>query len=201
MIDRSLPQKAPELPKLLEPLVRHGVDFVLIGGMAGIAQGSAYPSYDLDIVYARGRANVSRLVAALQEIGVRLRGAPPDLPFMLDERSIENGANFTFVTPYGDFDVLADAAGVRSYEDLVAAAREMEVHGVPVRVASLDDLIAMKRAANRTKDKLMVEEYIVLAEEQRKVAEEERARTARPRQLRPTPLRDLGPESGSRRAR
>ena len=77
MTDRSLPQQAPELPKLLEPLVRHGVDFVLIGGMAGIAQGSAYPSYDLDIVYARGRANVSRLVAALQEIGVPLaRGAP-----------------------------------------------------------------------------------------------------------------------------
>jgi hypothetical protein len=174
MTDRSLPQKAPELPKLLEPLVRHGVDFVLIGGMAGIAQGSSYPSYDLDIVYARGRANVSRLVAALEEIGVRLRGAPPDLPFMLDEQTIENGANFTFITPYGDFDVLADAAGARSYEKLAAAAQEMEVHGVPVRVASLDDLIAMKRAANRIKDKLMVEEYIVLADVQKEQAEEKK---------------------------
>jgi hypothetical protein len=171
--DRSLPQKAPELPKLLEPLVRHGVDFVLIGGMAGIAQGSNYPSFDLDIIYARGRANVSRLVAALQEIGVRLRGAPPDFPFMLDERAIENGADFTFITPYGDFDILADAAGARSFEKLAAAAQEMDVHGVPVRVASLDDLIAMKRVANRVKDQLMVEEYIVLADEQKKRAREE----------------------------
>ncbi len=177
MIDRSLPQKAPELPKLLEPLVRHGVDFVLIGGMAGIAQGSSYPSYDLDIVYARGRANVSRLVAALQEIGVRLRGAPPDLPFMLDEQTIENGANFTFITPYGDFDILADAAGARSYEKLAAAGQEMEVHGIPVRVASLDDLIAMKRAANRIKDQLMVEEYIVLADVQKKRDGEEKERS------------------------
>jgi hypothetical protein len=174
MTDRSLPQKAPELPRLLEPLIRHGVDFVLIGGMAGIAQGSSYPSYDLDIVYARGRANVSRLVAALQEIGVRLRGAPSDLPFMLDEQAIENGANFTFITPYGDFDILADAAGARSYEKLAAAAQKMEVHGVSVLVASLDDLIAMKRAANRIKDKLMLEEYIVLADVQKKQAEREK---------------------------
>lgn len=173
MTDRSLPQQAPELPRLLEPLVRHGVEFVLIGGMAGIARGSAYPSYDLDVVYSRNRANVSRLVAALQEIGVRLRGAPSDLTFLLDEQTIENGANFTFITPYGDLDVLADVAGLRSFEELADAAQEMEIHGVPVRVASLDHLIAMKRAANRTKDKLMVEEYIVLADVQREGAREE----------------------------
>ena len=173
MIDRSLPQHAPELPRLLEPLVRHGVEFVLIGGMAGIARGSTYPSYDLDVVYARGRVNVSRLVAALREVGVRLRGAPPELTFPLDERAIENGANFTFITPYGDLDVLADVAGIRSFDELVKAAEEMEVHGVSVRVASLDHLIAMKRAANRPKDKLMVEEYIVLADLQKKAEEKE----------------------------
>jgi len=176
MTDRSLPRRAPDLRQLLEPLVRHGVDFVLIGGMAGIARGSAYPSFDLDVVYARDRANVSRLVSALEEIGVRLRGGPSDLPFVLDSRTIENGANFTFITPYGDFDVLADVAGIRSFEDLEGGATEMEIHEVPVRVASLDHLIAMKRAANRTKDKLMVEEYIVIADEQKKLAEEERDR-------------------------
>ncbi len=154
--------------------MRHGVEFVLIGGMAGIARGSTYPSYDLDVVYARSRANVSRLVAALEEIGVRLRGAPPDLTFHLDEQTIENGANFTFITPYGDLDVLADVAGIRSFDELLSAAEEMEVHGVPVRVASLDHLIAMKRAANRPKDRLMVEEYIVIADVQRERARGER---------------------------
>lgn len=163
-----LPPRAPDLRSLLEPLVRHGVNFVLIGGMAGIARGSSYPSYDLDVAYGRDNANVKRLVSALEEIGVRLRGGPDDLPFQLDERTIENGANFTFVTPYGDFDVLADIGGVRSYEELAAASEEKEIFGLPIRVASLDHLIAMKRAANRPKDRNMLEEYIVLVDEQQR---------------------------------
>jgi len=168
MSNRELPPKAPDLQQLLGPLVRHGVDFVLIGGMAGISYGSNYPSFDLDVLYARGRENVSRLVAALEEIGVRLRGAPADLPFLLDAKTIENGANFTFITPHGDLDILADAAGMPSYEDLRSASVEREIAGYSIRVASLDHLIAMKRAANRPKDQLMVEEYIVLADEQQR---------------------------------
>jgi predicted nucleotidyltransferase len=170
----TLPPKAPDLRRLLGPLVNQGVNFVLIGGMAGIARGSSYPSYDLDIAYARDKTNVKRLVVALEEIGVRLRGAPADLPFQLDERTIENGANFTFVTPFGDLDVLADVDGIRRFEELHAGSEEKEVFGLSVRVASLDHLIAMKRAANRPKDRNMVEEYIVLADEiRRREAEEE----------------------------
>lgn len=168
MSDRALPPKAPVLRELLEPLARNGVDFVLIGGMAGIAHGSSYPSYDLDVAYARDRANIERLVAALGEIGVRLRGAPADLPFILDAQTIGNGANFTFETPFGDFDVLGDVPGIKSYEELKQSAEKKELWGVQVRVASIDHLIAMKRAANRTKDKLMLEEYIVIADEQRR---------------------------------
>ena len=168
----SLPPKAPDIRRLLEPLVRHGVDFVLIGGMAGIARGSNYPSFDLDVAYSRDRANVGRLVAALKEIGVRLRGAPADLPFELDERVIENGANFTFVTPFGDFDVLADVAGIRAFDELRAKSDEREFFGLTVRVASLNHLISMKRAANRPKDRNMLEEYLVLAEKNQESEEE-----------------------------
>lgn len=164
--DPSLPPKAPNLHELLGPLVRHGVDFVLIGGIAGISHGSNYPSYDLDVLYLRDWPNIVRLVAALEEIGVRLRGAPEDLPFLLDTKTIENGANFTFVTPHGDLDVLADAAGMPTYEDLRSASLEREIAGCSVKVAAIDHLIAMKRAANRPKDKLMIEEYIVLADKQ-----------------------------------
>lgn len=167
MTDRPMPERAAVGAALLGPLVRHGVDFVVVGGVAGFAHGSNYPTYDLDVAYARGPANAERLVAALTELGVKLRGAPEDVPFQLDSRTIENGANFTFVTDYGDFDVLADVGGIRSYEELKAEAVPRRLFGLDILVASIDHLIAMKRAANRTKDKLMLEEYIVIADEQR----------------------------------
>ena len=144
----------------------HGVDFVLIGGLAGIAQGSSYPTFEVDLAYARDKANMTRLVGALTDIGVSLRNAPPDLPFQLDVRTFENGANFTFNTRFGDLDVLGDVKGINSYAELREASELKVVAGVEVRVASIDHLIAMKRAANRTKDKLMVEEYLVIADEQ-----------------------------------
>jgi len=175
MVGEPLPPRPPDLNRLLEPLVRHGVDFVLIGGMAGLAQGSNYPSFDLDIVYSRGRDNIARMVGALKELDVRLRGAPLELEFILDERTIENGANFTFVTPFGDLDVLGDVAGLKGFDELVRGAEEKEIAGFPILVASIDHLIAMKRAANRPKDRNMLEEYLVIADRQRQKAAGDKA--------------------------
>lgn len=165
MAGEPLPPQAPDIRGLLEPLVRHGVDFVLIGGTAGTVLGSSYPSFDVDVAYSRDRANVARLVSALRELDVRLRGAPADVPFLLDERTIENGSNFTFITPHGDFDVLGEVSGVKSFAALDAGAVVREIVGLEIRVASIDQLIAMKRAANRPKDRAMLEEYLVLADE------------------------------------
>jgi hypothetical protein len=161
-----------QLEPLLGALVRNGVDFVLVGGLAGIAHGSSYPTYDLDVAYARDRANLERLAAALAEIRVTLRGAPADLPFQLKAQTLSDGVNFTFDTEFGSLDVLGDVAGIKSYEDLRAAAETEEIAGEVVRVASLDHLIAMKRAANRRKDQLMVLEYVELADEIRRREQE-----------------------------
>jgi hypothetical protein len=166
---QGMPDTPLQANPLLRSLVAHGVDFVVIGGLAGLAHGSAYPTYDLDIAYARDRANIARLVSALGEIRATLRGAPADFPLQLDARTIENGSDFTFDSPHGNFDIFGEAAGIARYEDLRAEAVVATIAEIEVRLASIDHLIAMKRAANRTKDKLMVEEYIVIADEQKRL--------------------------------
>ena len=142
---------------------------MLIGGMAGVVRGSSYPTYDVDIAYGRARENLERLAAALNDLGATLRGAPADLPLILDARTLENGAHFPFETPHGSLDILTDPDGAPRYEDLKRAAGEPEeLEGVMILVASLDHLIAMKDAAGRTKDKLMATEYRMLSDEIKK---------------------------------
>ena len=150
---------------MLAALVSHGVDFVLVGGLAGLAHGSSYPTYDVDIAYARDEANLDRMGATLLEMGATLRGADPGLPLQLDGRMLANGMDFTFDTRLGPLDLLGESDGMPDYERLRDAATPVEIDGVEVRIASLDHLIAMKTAAGRPKDVLMVSEYLALAEE------------------------------------
>lgn len=162
-----------QLRELLEVFDRHAVDFIVIGGVAGIIHGSAYPTYDFDVLYARDEKNVERMDAALRDLHVTLRNAPPDLPFQIDARTLAAGCNFTFESDLGSFDILGHADGMRAYDRMRMDAKPDVAWGFPIRVASIDDLIRMKRAAGRAKDRLMVEELIAIAEDQRRSAKGE----------------------------
>lgn len=144
---------------LLEALSRAGVDFVVIGGVAGGSYGSAYGTIDLDVAYSREPQNLIRLAVLLGELRATLRGAPAGLPFVPDVKTLANGANFTFATKHGSLDILAEPAGAPPYRELSAKATRIGVGDFEVRVASLDHLIAMKEAAGRPKDRLMATEY------------------------------------------
>jgi hypothetical protein len=151
---------------MLRVLVEHGVDFVVIGGIAGVARGSAYMTHDLDIAYSRDPENLRRLADALTELDARLRGAPADVPFLLDAETLRQGAHFKFETTSGPLDVLDRPDGSPPYSELKRRAGEpLDVDGMPVLVASLDDLIAMKEATGRPRDQVVASELRELADE------------------------------------
>jgi len=140
------------------------VKYVVIGGIAATLQGSTTITRDFDICYLRDRTNLERLADALRELSARLRGPDVDVPFQLDAAALRNGLNFTFKTKYGDFDCLGEPGGGFDYELLKRNSDQMDVGGLAVMVASLDDVIAMKRAAGRIKDRIEVENLSALRE-------------------------------------
>ena len=91
-------------------------------------------------------------------LGATLRGVTEDVPFVPDGRTLRHVRVLTLVTPDGPLDILAQPAGSTGYERLRANAITATVGGVDVRIAGLDDLIAMKKAAGRRKDEIYIEE-------------------------------------------
>jgi hypothetical protein len=161
-VDRSADFEPQAVIRLLG---RHGVHYVLIGGLAAITYGAPLVTRDIDLCYARDLNNLQRLAGALSEVNAELRGADPGLPFRLDAQTLAGGDTFTFATDIGSVDVLATPAGTAGYEDLARTADRYELFGHQVLVASLDDLIRMKRACGRPKDLLAVEELSALRDE------------------------------------
>jgi predicted nucleotidyltransferase len=140
------------LERQLRLLVHGGVEFIVIGGMAAVAHGSARSTLDLDVVYSRDAANVKRLAHALAAHRPYLRGAPPGLPFVFDEQTILHGLNFTLTTDIGDFDFLGEVIGGGTYAELLPHTLEIDAFGVRCRYVTLDELLILKRAAGRPKD-------------------------------------------------
>jgi hypothetical protein len=151
--------------ELLRTLASHEVRYVLIGGWAAVLHGSPTTTVDLDICYERSSDNLERLARALNDLDVRLRGFPPDLPFAMDARALRSGDVFTLTTRAGDLDLLGAPAGVQGYEDLVRSALVLDLDGFAVLVASVGDLIRMKQAAGRPKDLVEIQILRALLDE------------------------------------
>lgn len=153
-----------QLEPILKSLIEHEVEFVVIGGVAVVAHGSAYLTKDLDFCYARSNENLKRIVDALSEFRPRFRGFPENLPFTFDLSTLRNGTNFTFTTKIGDVDLLGEVAGVGNYEQVVNSSEIKKLFGLDIRILNLEGLIKAKTAAGRTKDLLVLPELEALRE-------------------------------------
>lgn len=139
---------------ILGTLERHGVRYVLIGGLAANAHGVRRTTRDIDVIVERSRENLERLAEAARELEVgspvidsRERELDP-----LDPHDLERAANVSLDTVEGELDVMNEAKGAPPFDLLASRAVVVEVFGTRVRVAGLDDLIALKRAAGREVD-------------------------------------------------
>lgn len=142
------------LPKLADLFHEHGVEYMVIGGSAAILLGSPQVTYDIDLCYRREAANLERLAAALKTLHPTLRGAPPDLPFILDAQSLALGSNFTFNTDIGALDLLGYVEPLGGYEELLRQSETVMLGAIEVRLIGLNDLITVKRHIRRIKDQL-----------------------------------------------
>jgi len=145
--------------RILDELRSNGVEFVLIGGLAGRLYGSPTVTNDLDICYRRTKENCARLAAALSKLGARYRDLSEELPQVIDFQTIWQGSAFTFVTDAGFLDCLAEpeARAATNYDDLLRSAETIPIGDSTIHVCALEDLIRMKRAAGRPKDLIAVE--------------------------------------------
>lgn len=154
--------------KILEVLVDHGVDFVVIGATAAIFQGAPIAAtLDLDVSAATTKKNLERLAVALRDLEASLRLPDPDerVEMPLDARMLETLSVVTLMTRFGPFDVLFAPSGSPAYAELKANAVEVAPFGLLVRVASIEDLVSMKKAAGREKDAAHLEVLLRLLEE------------------------------------
>jgi hypothetical protein len=153
-----------DFPALLRVLHEGGVRFLILGGAAATAHGSARLTQDLDVVYERSSENLDRLARALGPHEPYLRGAPPGLPFVFDSETLRRGLNFTLTSKLGDIDLLGEIVGGGGYAALVPHSVPMDLFGLRCLVLGLDKLIEVKRAAGWPKDLEALAELVAIRE-------------------------------------
>lgn len=151
------PKSELDVSHLLGRLASSHVDFVVIGGIAVIAHGYERNTQDLDICYSPDRENLDALGTVLVELDARLRGIDEAVPFVADAHTLRRTQILTLETRAGGLDLLVDPDGSPAYAALKANAERIEFDGFEVLIASIEDLLAMKRAANRSQDKTDIE--------------------------------------------
>ena len=150
---------------LLATLREGRVEFIVVGGVAAVIHGSPRLTSRLDVLYSRRPENISRLVTALAPLQPYPRGAPPRLPFRLDEGTVRRGLNFVLNTSLGAVDLLGEITGGGRYEDLLPDTIHVTLFGMDCCCLSLDRLIELTRAAGLPGELSSIAELEVLREE------------------------------------
>jgi hypothetical protein len=142
-----------DLTTLLDQLVASGTEFILVGGLAAVAQGAPISTFDVDIVHHRTPDNVDRLITFLATADARYRNRPgPRLA--IDRRAFLGTGHSLLMTAFGPLDVLGGIEEGMGYEELLPQSLSVQLGDSTLRVLSLEVIVRLKRASSDNKDKL-----------------------------------------------
>lgn len=150
---------ALQAAQLIQLLARHGVEYVIVGGLAATVHGATRVTYDIDLVPRWTSVNLERLASALREAGATLRTADDAETDAspIDARALRQFEVSTWRTRLGDLDVISGTPlrgrdVLASYNDLRARAHRRTAFGETILVADLDDVIEAKEVLGRDPD-------------------------------------------------
>jgi len=152
-----------QLHVILQRLADAGLEFVVIGGYAGVIHGSALITNDVDICAVLSPANVEKIRAALAELNPIHRGTHRRLSFLEHPAPGQTLNNLYLQTDQGIVDILSNVLGLGDFARLKASAEDFDIAGRTYHIISLEDLIVAKQAVGREKDLLAVKELRAIA--------------------------------------
>lgn len=138
--------------RILEYLLKHEVDFVLVGGVCAVFHAVPLHTFDLDVVHSREESNLQRLLLSLQELQARYRHDPRNL--MPGVSHLQSAGHQLLTTAFGPLDLLGTIDHGKSYEDLLSRTQVISFRSYSLRMLSLGELIEVKERAGRDKDRL-----------------------------------------------
>jgi hypothetical protein len=138
---------------ILETLEAHGVDYVVVGGVAAVLQGAPVTTFDIDTLVKVDPENSGRLLKALSDLDARFREHDSLRPTAAD---LAAGGHMLLLTRSGPLDVLGFIGGGKRYEDVAERADDVRVGNLSIRVLALEALLEEKRALGREKDLAVV---------------------------------------------
>lgn len=141
--------------RLLEVLVRHDVEFVIVGGVAALLEGAPITTFDLDIVHRRTPENIDRLLQVLEAVHARYRD-PAGRLILPDASKLGVNRFNLLVTDLGLLDIIGDLGEGLAYEGLVGRTHPYELAGIRVLALDLETLIQVKERADRDKDRAVL---------------------------------------------
>jgi predicted nucleotidyltransferase len=141
---------------LLRALRENGVEFILVGGLAGVLNGAPINTFDVDIVHARTPANITRLLGVLESVDAVFR-IQPDRKLRPDASHLKGPGHLNLATSHGPLDLLGMIGSGRNYQDLLPHSADMDIGGgIRIRVLDLETLVAIKEELAGDKDRAML---------------------------------------------